>query len=161
MIRPALAAGLSLTLAACGFTPLYGDTLQVAPALSSIDVDAPATRTGQLLREELDDELASASAPARYRLMLDVSERRYPRGLRVDDTANRYETRVTVGYQLIDASDRRVLVRSSRPVFVTYDVADAPYAGIAAGQDGQERAASEAARLIRLDLARFFAGRAP
>lgn len=161
MLKRGAAVLLLLGVSGCAFTPLYGDTLQVAPALASVAVEAPGTRTGQLLREELDDELAAAAGVARYRLVLDINERRFPRGLRVDDTANRYETRLTVQYELIDAADRRVLLRSNRPVFVTYDVADAPYAGIAAGQDGQERAASEAARLIRTDLARFFAARAP
>ena len=160
--RAALLLLLAAGTAGCGFTPLYGDVLGVAPALSAVDVEAPGTRMGQLLREELDDELAaSGGAPARYRLVLNVDERRYARGLRVDDTASRYETRVGVTYQLTDAVSRRVLTRNRRTVYVTYDVADAPYAGIAASQDGQERAASEAARIIRTDLARFFAGRAP
>ncbi|KAK0348292.1 hypothetical protein LTR94_037813, partial [Friedmanniomyces endolithicus] len=37
-------------------------------------------------------------------------------------------------------------------VTTTYAAADQPYAAIAAQQDGEERAASELARLIRLDL---------
>jgi len=40
---------------------------------------------------------------------------------------------------------------------VIYDSADAPYGGITAQQDGQKRAAQEAAQQIRLDLARYFA----
>ena len=40
---------------------------------------------------------------------------------------------------------------------VTYDSADQPYASIAAEQDGQERAAAEAARLIHLELASWLA----
>lgn len=44
---------------------------------------------------------------------------------------------------------------------MTYDSADQPYAAIAAQQDGQERAAAEAARKIQLDLATWLAGRKP
>ena len=39
-------------------------------------------------------------------------------------------------------------------VTTTYAAADQPYAAIAAQQDGEERAAAELARLIRLDLMR-------
>jgi len=39
-------------------------------------------------------------------------------------------------------------------VTVTYASADQPFAAIAAQQDGEERAADELARLIRLDLMR-------
>ena len=39
-------------------------------------------------------------------------------------------------------------------VTITYASADQPFAAIAAQQDGEERAADELARLIRLDLMR-------
>ncbi len=42
---------------------------------------------------------------------------------------------------------------------MTYDSADQPYASIAAEQDGQERAANEAARKIQLELAVWLAKR--
>jgi LPS-assembly lipoprotein len=43
---------------------------------------------------------------------------------------------------------------------VTYDSADQPYASIAAQQDSQERAATEVARRIQLELATWLAGKA-
>jgi LPS-assembly lipoprotein len=42
-------------------------------------------------------------------------------------------------------------------VTTTYAAADQPYAAIAAQQDGEDRAAAELARLIRLDLMRALA----
>jgi LPS-assembly lipoprotein len=42
---------------------------------------------------------------------------------------------------------------------VTYASADQPYAAIAAQQDGEDRAAADLARLIRLDMMRVLAGR--
>jgi len=147
------AAGL---LAGCGFTPLYGAS-GLSPALAAVEVDAPETRTGHLLREQLDDALARdrSRAPA-YRLALVVDEDRYARGLRVDDVATRYEVGLTVGYILTDARTRRQLTTGTAQVAVSYDSADAPYASIAAYSDGQERAANQAAERIRLDLARWF-----
>ena len=162
MTRSAIVIVVAAMLGGCGFQPLYGDALGVSPALSSIAVETPPTRTGHLLREELEDEFVTdRSITARYRLIVDLQERRFPRGLRIDDTANRYEQRVTATYRLLDAHTRKVIVRGVRPVSVTYDVADAPYAGVIASLDGQERAASEAARVIRTEVARALVSRPP
>jgi len=154
------AAALALTLTACGFQPLYA-TPGVTPALTRIAVPTAEGRTGQFLREALDDQLATdRTQPARYRMTLEYDEDRYERGLRIDNTANRYEVALLVNYAVFDiATGAGVTSGSVRPL-LSFDSADQPYQGIAANLDASERAAAEAARLIRLDLARFFAGRA-
>ncbi len=158
MIKRALLVALAaLTLAGCGFTPLYG-VQGIAPALSAIEVVAPQGRSGFLLREKLDDALGRNGAAPAYRLTMNLAENRYPRGVRVDNVANRYELVLVVDYTLTAIGGGPVKtgrIQSS----VTYDSADQPYASIAAEQDGQERAASEAARKIQLDLASWLAGR--
>lgn len=153
-------AAAALALAACGFQPLYAAP-GVNPALSGIQVVTPDGRTGQYLREALDDQLAfDRAAPARYRMTIEYDEDRYERGLRIDNTANRYEVALLVRYVVNDAaSGERVAEGTVRPL-ISFDSADQPYQGIAANLDASERAASEAARLIRLDLTRFFAVRA-
>lgn len=148
-----------LALAGCGFTPLYA-TQGVSPGLSSIQVIAPEGRVGYLLREDLDDELAhEKDAPPAYRLALVVSQTRDPRGLRQDNTAQRYEVGVTVRYTLTDAASGKVALTGQVTSEVSYDAADQPYAGIAAGQDTQRRAAADAARRIRLALSVWLAKR--
>ena len=158
-MRPALLAALVLVaapLAACGFTPLYA-TPGVTGGLAGVAVDPPAhSRTGFLLKQKLDDELGRQNGvQPTYRLALAVQERRYPRGVRVNNVANRYELDLIVGYTLTDAATGRVLLTGSAPAQVSYDSADAPYAGVAAAQDGEERAAEQAAILIRLALSRW------
>lgn len=152
----------SLLLSSCGFQPLYaGPSSPVAAALADVAVNPPDTRTGQLFREEFDDETARSTGGApRYRLDIAIDERRFARGLRIDDTANRFELRLNVRYRLVNLSNGRAVTRGDEPIYVTYDVADQPYAGVAAHLDGQERAASEAAVRIRQNLSRFFAERA-
>ena len=157
LLRSAAALSMAGLLAACGFTPLYGKA-GVSPALSSIEVRAPETRTGYLLREELDDAFArDKERAAAYLLTLAINEDRYPRGLRVDDVATRYEVALRVEYILTDRRTRRQLKTGSVQANVTYDSPDQPYSGVAAFADGQERAATQAAERIRLDLARWFA----
>jgi LPS-assembly lipoprotein len=159
-----LLAALSLmaaaALAGCGFTPLYAQQ-GVTPGLSSIEVLAPDGRTAYLLRERLYDNLAhDGAAPPAYRLEYQLVEERIPRGLGPDNAASRYELNVAVDWRLTDAATGSQVQTGRTDVIVTYGAADAPYAGIAAQQNGQERAAAEAARRIRLELARYFAAKA-
>jgi len=146
----------ALLLCACGFTPLYG-VPGVSPSLSAIEVKAPHGRTAYLLGADLDEAFArDRSTPPVYQLNFTVAERRYPRGLRIDNVATLYETHVNVSYQLIELATGRLVKAGVEPIQVVYDVADQPYAGIAAQQNSQERAAEEAAERIRTDLAIYF-----
>jgi LPS-assembly lipoprotein len=153
--RLAALAGAALMLgsAGCGFTPLYAQP-GVTGGLTHIAVTTPQTRTGYLLREELEDALAiERGAPPVYRLAVQINERRRSRGSNPDDTASRYELRLDLTYTLTEVQGGKVLLKKTKPVFITADATDQPYAGIAAQQDSQRRAASEAATLIRVDVA--------
>jgi len=148
----------AMALAGCGFTPLYA-TPGVSPGLSSIEVSAPKGRVGYLLREELDDALARNKAVSpNWRLDLEITQTRDPRGLRRDDVAERYELGLQVRYALTELSSGRVAHTGVVTTHVSYDAADQPYAGIAARQDSQQRAAWDAARKIHLDLVAWMAG---
>jgi LPS-assembly lipoprotein len=165
MKRTLVAAALALStmaLTACaGFTPLYGRP-GVEGGLSSIETVAAEGRGGYLLREQLDDALAHRPGSlATYKLYLSVNEQRFARGVRLDNIANRYELRMSVDWRLLDAKNGGEVYKGRTDVSVTYDSADQPYAAIAAQQDGQERAAAEAARKIQLDLATWLAGKKP
>ena len=157
------AALLTVGVGGCGFTPLYagGGASPVRQALAGVGVSAPDTRTGQLFRERFEDEAGrSAGGGPLYRLDVAIEERRFGRGLRIDNVANRYELRLTVRYRLVALETGGVLTEGAEPIYVTYDVADQPYAGVTAHLDGQERAASEAAIRVRQKLQRYFVERA-
>jgi LPS-assembly lipoprotein len=152
-----LALGLAPMLAGCGFTPLYASPT-VASGLPAIQVVAPQGRVAYLLREDLDDALAhDKSAPAAWRLDFTVKQTRDPRGLSVTDVAERYEVGLMVNYTLTSVATGKVAHTGQVSTEVFYDEADAPYAGIAARQNSQERVASDAARRIQLDLAAWMA----
>jgi LPS-assembly lipoprotein len=152
----ALAVATGLTGCA-GFQPLYGQP-QVVRGLAAIDVQAPAGRTGYLIRQHLDDAFArDPGAAAAYTMELTLGEARYPRGVRIDNVATRYEYVLTAVYVLKSASDGAIAKRGQVRVELTYDSADQPYASIAAQQDAQDRAADEAARRIQLELAVWLA----
>jgi len=146
----------SLLLAGCGFTPLYGDT-GTSGALSRIAVTTQDDRLGYRLREQLEDALAwDRGASPLYRLETGVVQSRRPLGRRIDDTATRYELTVRATWTLTPAAGGTALT-GTQAVTTTYAAADQPYAAIAAQQDGEDRAAAELARMIRLDLMRALA----
>lgn len=148
---------LPLGLAGCGFTPLYAQR-DVSMKLAAIEVIAPEGRTGYLIRQHLDDAFAKdrGAAPA-YRMDLRLAEARYPRGVRIDNVATRYEYVLTANYTLVAQPSGAPAKRGSVRVELTYDSADQPYASISAQQDAQDRAAQEAARRIQLELAVWLA----
>ncbi|MDB5423746.1 MAG: putative secreted (periplasmic) protein [Phenylobacterium sp.] len=147
----------SIALSGCGFTPLYAQQ-GVVSSLAAIDVVAPEGRTGFLIRQSLDDAFArNRGGPAAYRLNLALGEARYPRGIRIDNVATRYEYVLTANYVLASLPSGAMAKKGVVRVELTYDSADQPYASIAAQQDAQERAAAEAARRIQLELAAWLA----
>jgi LPS-assembly lipoprotein len=126
--------------------------------MARIDVETPNTRAGYLLREQLEDAFAwDRSQPPAYRLVVKLDERRRPRGLDESRVATRYEVTLTASYVLTDVATNRMVLRGNRPIHVTYDTTDQPYAGIVAQQDGQVRAAGQAAEQIKTDLLAWFA----
>ena len=153
MRRLALAALFLVGLAGCGFTPLYGDA-GAGAALSRIAVTTQDDRLGYRVREQLEDALGrdGGQAPL-WRLETTLDQSRRPLGRRIDDTAARYELTVRGAWTLTPLNGGEAIA-GVETVTTTYAAADQPYAAIAAQQDGEERAAAELARLIRLDLLR-------
>jgi LPS-assembly lipoprotein len=150
-------AALASGLGGCGFTPLYAAP-GVSTGLSSIEVVAPKGRVAFLLSEDLDDALAhDKSAPAAWRLNLTILQTRDPRGLSINDVAQRYDVGLTVKFTLTSVATGKVAQTGQVTTSVSYDEADAPYAGVAARQDAQERAASDAARRIQIQIATWMA----
>ena len=155
--RRGLVAIAGLMLAGCGFTPMYGDAGGGA-GLSRIAVTTQDDRLGYRVREQLEDALGhDASQAPLWRLQTVVEQSRRPLGRRIDDTATRYELTVRGAWTLTPAAGGLPL-SGVETVTTTYAAADQPYAAIAAQQDGEERAAAELARMIRLDLMRVLSG---
>ena len=157
MRRLLLAAVPLMGLAGCGFTPLYGDA-GAGPSLSRIAVTTQDDRLGYRVREQLEDALGrdGGQAPL-WRLETVIDQSRRPLGRRIDDTAARYELTVRGAWTLTPLNGGEP-VSGVETVTTTYAAADQPYAAIAAQQDGEERAAAELARMIRLVLMRALPG---
>jgi LPS-assembly lipoprotein len=164
-LRAILAFGLlaaSLTLGGCiGFTPLYAAE-GVTPKLQAIEVAQPSGRLGFLMHDFLSDSLArDRDQPAVYRLTFVNSEVRSPQGITISNVASRYEVDLNTSYALTEIATGKVITRGLVAVNVTYDVQAQPYAALSEAQDGERRAAEQAADRLRLELATFFASPRP
>lgn len=147
-----------LGLSACGFTPLYGEAA-AGSSLSRIAVTTQDDRLGYRVREQLEDALGrDHSREPLWRLQTALEQSRQPLGRRIDDTATRYELTVRGAWTLTPSAGGNAIA-GVETVTTTYAAADQPYAAIAAQQDGEERAAAELARLIRLDILRALSAR--
>jgi LPS-assembly lipoprotein len=152
-----LAVGIAPALGGCGFTPLYAAP-GVSGGLPAIAVVAPQGRVPYLIREELDDALGrNTSVPPIWRLEITTVQTRDPRGLRLDNVAERYDLGLTVKYVLTSIATGKVAHTGEVSTEVSYDAANAPYAGISARQDSQARVAADAARRIQIELAAWMA----
>ena len=154
---PLATVGVALTLGGCGFTPLYAKP-GVGSGLSATTVEVPQGRVAYLLREDLEDALGlDKSAPPVWRLEISLVQTRDPRGLSENDVAQRYDVGLTVRYALTLIATGKIAHAGQVTTQVHYDEANAPYAGIAARQDSQQRVASDAARRIQIELAAWMA----
>jgi LPS-assembly lipoprotein len=156
---PALASAL---LAGCaGFQPLYGAE-GVTPKLAAIEVQQPNGRLGFLMHDYLTDSFTrDPDQKPVYRLSYANRETRVPRGINVSNIATEYEVDLATTYTLTEIATGTVVTRGVVKVNVTYDVENQPYAALSEAQDGERRAAEQAADRLRLELASFFASPRP
>jgi LPS-assembly lipoprotein len=162
--------GLALGLAGCGFHPLYATPHgSMRQDLGAIYVEPVPDRLGYELRNSLIDVLDARanSAGAVYRLRLTLAEKSDAIGVQsqtvgtITQTAiTRYNDRLTVNYELVDAKTNETITRGTESGLSAYNVLSSPYATLVAQQDASRRAADDIADRIRIDLAVFFAQKA-
>lgn len=162
LIPAAVLTLASALLGGCaGFQPLYAAE-GVTPKLAAIEVAEPDGRLGFLMHDYLTDSLAKdRSEPAVYRLTYANREVRVPRGLNVSNVATQYEVDLSTTYTLTEIATGKLVTRGVVKVNVTYDVQAQPYAALSEAQDGERRAAEQAADRLRLELATYFASPRP
>ena len=143
-------------LSGCGFTPMYAKP-GLGKTLSDVEINAPQTRTGYFLSQDLRQTLdEDPSTPKTYLLTITMSEDHYNIGYRVDDTSTRSEITSGVNYSLTDKRTGKVVFLDHFTETVTYASTSSPFAGIVSQQNGQERLADAVSTRIQGALAVYF-----
>jgi LPS-assembly lipoprotein len=164
---------VSFSLSACGFRPLYAQKSHnnqgygwqwqksekssfVINELAKIVINPIKDREGQILREELREQITPKGIPEnpKYYLNITVDSPSMQQGIRSDDTA----TRETVFYKAYYSlkQGRKTIVSGQSRTEVGYNLLENPYASVASIRNAGKRAAKVLANDIALRLSVFF-----
>jgi LPS-assembly lipoprotein len=157
-IAAVLAAAL-LTLAGCGFRPLYSGAVGGADAglLGQIQVATIPDRGGQILRNYLLDRLNPRGQPdvPRYRLETVVNERLQKLAFTTEDTATRANLQMTARYTLRDLQNNAIVFKNVSRIVASYNILRSTFATQSAESDARRRGSRELADDMKLKLAAF------
>jgi len=153
---------LLTALCACGFRPLYvqregdgawysGDRFNtsIINEMSQIKVEPIEDRFGQIIRNELLDNLTPKGVPQepKYRLYVTLAKKEIvQQALRDDITATRERVQYIVNYEL--EQEHEQILSGNSIAFVSYDIMANPYSTTSA----QKKTETDAAKIIADDI---------
>ncbi len=160
LTRRLLGLALLCSLSACGFRPLLKPDLgdpDVRTELAAIEIGGLPGRLGQILRNQLQDDLnpTAVELPPRYHLDVRLRSATDALAIQLDNTITRFNQALTASFQLTDRASRNVLYRSSVTRIASYNQRRAPFAVLVAQEDARRRAAKEISSNIRTLLAAY------
>lgn len=153
-----LVACSGLSLAACGFQPVYAPVDGKYADAGLIDVEPIAGRAGHMLRQALLQELALGvpGLTEQVTLNVDLDDQLSRLAFQPDGAASRSSVLATGNYSL---SGETVSVTGSVDVETGFLVPDSPYGDIAAQTSASDRAMRMLGKRIADDIRLQFAGR--
>ncbi len=152
MIRFLLLAFISLSLAACGLSPMHSASAARGSLYGAVQIDPIEGRAGWLLHNALGDRLGEAGSNARYRLQIVLDENITGSGTRGDDSIVRERRTLRARYRLYDNGSGAILYDGTAGSDAGIDVVTSEYATIAAEQTALENLAVIVARDIAANL---------
>lgn len=151
-----LLLGLALTLAACGFQPMYQKKSGLTTAeTSAIEIAPIANRTGQILRNQLVLRLQprGRAKTTVYQLSVKLRETTKNLALRLDEVATRANLTIQAQYTLIRISGATKLTTGTVRSTVSYNLLREDFATISARDSARRRGAKQLADEIWARLA--------
>jgi len=150
---------LGLSLAGCGFQPLYGaHTIHTDADLAGIRVDPIHERAGQLLEIALRDGFnpENIGVEARSVLVVILGESVGDFAIRSDGTTSRQIYNLTAAFKLTDLKTHKLLLEGHSRSNNSYDVAENEYSVVVARDSAEKRAVRQLSDDIRARVAMFF-----
>jgi len=160
MMKKLLIASTFL-LASCGFKPVHSvSKMDNEPAFKNIKVEliepkqVSQREAGYYVQQHLYDRLGQNAGP--HILKIKPRVKRRPYGLTSNDVASRYDMTITVGYDLVNAEDGKILNKGSITATSTFGSSRDPYARISSEKNASEQVARDAADRIIVRLASHY-----
>lgn len=151
----------ALTLAGCGFRPLYGEQAN-SPAttqyMAAVEIAPIPERIGQELQNHLRVRLNPRGAPAntRYRLQTRLNEIRTDLAIRDDASATLANLQLIANYTLHDAASNDVLYKGQSRFTASYNLVRSQFANLVAEDDARSRAVEAISDDMRVRLGIYF-----
>ncbi|MBP2311590.1 LPS assembly lipoprotein LptE [Azospirillum soli] len=159
LLALATLAPLALAVSGCGFQPLYGGSgpNSVAAKLEQVDIAPIPERYGQQLRNLLIDRFYTDGRPGnpRYRLDMTLTSSEQKLALQKDATAVRAQLLVNAPYRLVDNTTGKVVFQSNARSYVSYNILEQQYAGLATVDNAYDRALLEISNDITSRVSMF------
>lgn len=146
----------------CGFQPLYshgsGNSSQVLNQLARIQISPIESRTGQILRNFLQDKLTPSGVPSSptYRLAISLDENRSDMAILRDSTSSFAKVKMNAQYQLINIETKDVLNSGTVTSTTVFNIVSSEYANINAQNDARRRTVRIISDSVQERLALFF-----
>gem|GEM_PF-6412166 len=141
-------------LTSCGLTPIHGNNSTYNHKLSSIAINTPHSRQGQLFSQTLSDLIDNnTSTNTLYRLEVSLDTDEVGLAIQSDRTVTRFRTIITANYKLIDTANQSIIRQGSLKRENGYDKTDSEYATYIAKQQAIENTITALARDFRPLLA--------
>lgn len=163
---------LLTTLAGCGFEPLYVERksdekwyykgefdTSISEEMSQIKIAPIADRLGQLIRNDLLDNLTPKGVAKNPKYILEVyqiDKSVTEQAMRDDITATREKVRYIANYRLLDANNHKELVKGNSIAYLGYDIMANPYSTTFAQKKIEKNAAKIIANDISLRMGAYF-----
>ena len=146
----------------CGFQPLYshggGNSSHVLNQLSRIQINPIENRTGQILRNFLQDKLTPSGVPSSptHKLTISLKETRSDMGILRDSTSTFAKVKMDAKYQLIHIKTENVLDSGTVTSTTVFNIVSSEYANLSAEKDAHRRTVRIISDLVKERLALFF-----
>ena len=129
---------VSLSLAACGFSPAYAPGGSGTSLQNTILAAAPRDKPAFDLVERIEERLGPSDNP-RYALTYQISLEAIGVGITTDNAITRYNLTGVVDWELTDVMTRARLTGGKATNFTSYSATGSTVAGLAAEEDAAQR----------------------
>ncbi len=163
-----LLLGLSLSLSACGFTPMYGSTATPTPGYSKsmpptagldrIEIGVIPDESGVALRNDLIDRFYRNGYPADplYSLSIGkVNEQSLDLDITISSETTRKQIRLNMVMNLIDLKTGKSALTRNLTAITSYNVLDSQFTTRVGEADAREAALNDLARQIETQISLF------
>lgn len=157
-----LLCGTVLSLAACGFEPMYASggakgaqSDDVQGELAQVEIGNIPDRDGQYLRNALIDRFYQHGRPAqpRYKLNIrSIRETKTDLDITKSSDATRGQLRLTTAMTLVDVSTGEVVLNRALTASGSYNILGSEFANRVTEQNTRDSALNDLARQIELQV---------